>query len=244
MKGHLLDLVSHTHELGCIDLIKITGNETTTKIEGLAEDRSIVLKAQFSNPVNEFNGTFGLPNLNNLKTLLNISEYKDDAIISVKRQDRNEEKNVPVGLHFTNKNNDFKNDYRFMVSEVVNDKLKVVDFKGTNWDVEFTPSDNNIGRFKMQAQINPDEVLFHVKTEDGNLMFYFGDPSTHAGNFVFQGDVTGNINGVWNYPIRQVIGILSLVGDKTMKISDKGAMEIVIDSGIASYNYILPAQSK
>jgi hypothetical protein len=244
MKDHLLDLVSHTHELGCIDLIKITGNETSTKIDGLAEDRSIILMAQFSKPVDEFNGTFGLPNLNNLKTLLSISEYKDDAIISVKRQDRNEQKNVPVGLHFTNKNNDFKNDYRFMVSEVVNDKLKVIDFKGTNWDVEFTPTDNNISRFKMQAQINPEETLFHVKTEDNNLMFYFGDPSTHAGNFVFQGNVTGNIVGTWNYPIRQVISILNLNGDKTMKISNDGAMEIVINSGIASYNYILPAQSK
>ena len=29
-----------------------------------------------------------------------------------------------------------------------------------------------------------------------------------------------------------------------MKISDQGAMQITVDSGLAEYNYILPAQSK
>jgi hypothetical protein len=29
-----------------------------------------------------------------------------------------------------------------------------------------------------------------------------------------------------------------------MKISDQGAMQITVDSGMATYNYILPAQSK
>jgi hypothetical protein len=29
-----------------------------------------------------------------------------------------------------------------------------------------------------------------------------------------------------------------------MRISDAGAMQITVDSGLAEYNYILPAQSK
>jgi hypothetical protein len=40
------------------------------------------------------------------------------------------------------------------------------------------------------------------------------------------------------------MSILGLSGDKTMKISDAGAMMITVDSGLAEYNYILPAQSK
>jgi hypothetical protein len=35
-----------------------------------------------------------------------------------------------------------------------------------------------------------------------------------------------------------------LSGDITMKISDQGAMQISVDSGIATYDYILPAQTK
>jgi hypothetical protein len=243
MKDHLLDLVSHTHDLGCIDLLKITGESKKTKIDGVAIDQSIVMQAQFASPIDDFKGTFGLPNLSNLKTILGIPEYKD-ADITVKRQDRKEETDVPVGLHFQNKNNDFHNDYRFMVSEVVNERLKNINFNGAVWDVDFTPSALNIQRLGMQAQANPDETLFQVKTEDSNLVFYIGDHSTHAGNFVFHSDVDGTISGNWNYPIKQVLGILNLSGDKTMKISNSGVVKITVDSGLATYNYILPAQSK
>jgi hypothetical protein len=37
---------------------------------------------------------------------------------------------------------------------------------------------------------------------------------------------------------------MDLVGDKKVKISEQGATEITVDSGIAVYNYFLPAQSK
>jgi hypothetical protein len=41
-----------------------------------------------------------------------------------------------------------------------------------------------------------------------------------------------------------VISILDLSGDKTFRISDDGAAQITVDSGLAVYNYILPAQTK
>ena len=40
------------------------------------------------------------------------------------------------------------------------------------------------------------------------------------------------------------MSILNLTGDKTMRISDQGALQITVDSGITEYEYILPAQSK
>ena len=46
------------------------------------------------------------------------------------------------------------------------------------------------------------------------------------------------------FPISQVISILNLNGDATMKISDQGALQIIVDSGIAVYEYILPAMTK
>jgi hypothetical protein len=243
MRDNLLDLVGHTYDVGCIDLIKITGNEDVTIISGLSDDRSVVLNAQFNTQIEEFGGTFGLPNLSNLKTLLNIPEYKDNAEITVTKQTRNDVK-VPVGMHFENAAGDFKNDYRFMSSEIISDKLKEVKFKGANWDVTFEPTTSSIQRLKFQAQANPDETTFQSKTDDGYLKFFFGDHSTHAGNFVFQPDVTGILKKEWHWPIKHVISILDLLGDKTMRISDAGAMEITVNSGIATYNYILPAQSK
>jgi hypothetical protein len=243
MRDHLLDLVEHSFDLGCIDLIKITGTAKDTVIDGMAEDRSVVVQGKFLAPVPEFIGTFGMPNLSKLKILLNLAEYRESAEITVKRQERNGEQ-APVGLHFKNAAGDFKNDYRFMTSEIIAEKLKTVKFKGATWHIEFEPTVAGIQRLKMQAQANSEEPNFAVKTEGTDLKFQFGDHSTHAGEFVFQPGVTGQLKHAWSWPVKQVISILDLTGDKTMKISDDGAAEITVNSGIAEYRYILPAQSK
>jgi len=240
MKDHLLDLVEHTFDLGCIDLVKITGTDKETVISGLAEDRNVVVEGAFANPVADFIGTFGMPNLGKLKILLNLQEYKEDAKLSITRKDTG----APDGINFENKVNDFKNNYRFMASEIVNEKLKTVKFKGVNWNIEFEPTNASIQRLKMQAQANAEEVNFQVKTEGTDLKFFFGDHSTHAGNFVFQPGVSGQLKRAWSWPIKTVISILDLTGDKVFKISDDGAAQITVNSGLATYNYILPAQSK
>lgn len=243
MKDFLQDIVQHTHALGFIDLVKITGSDEETNIEGLAEDRSVIVQGKFKKPIAEFIGTFGMPNLNKLNTLLNIPEYKEGAEISINTQDRNGE-NVPVGLHFENARGDFKNDYRFMVSEIINEKLKSVKMKDVGWAVEFEPSVAAIQRLKFQAQVHSEETTFIAKTDDGHLKFYFGDHSTHAGNFTFQPDVTGTLKHGWHWPIQQVMSILSLPGDTQMRFSDEGVGMISVDSGLAEYRYLLPAQSK
>ena len=101
-----------------------------------------------------------------------------------------------------------------------------------------------IQRLAYQAQVHAEETTFIAKTEDGHLKFYFGDHSTHAGNFVFQPDVEGKLAHGWAWPVLQLQQILKLPGDKTMMFSDQGAAQINVDSGIAVYEYILPAQSK
>jgi len=243
MKDHLLDIVQHTHGLGVIDLVKITGTQNDTTLEAIAEDRSVILQAKFKGPLADFIGTFGMPNLGKLNTVLNIPEYKEDAKITVSTQDKNGEQ-IPVGIHFENKVGDFKNDYRFMSSEIINDKLKSVRMKQVAWNVDIVPSVANIQRLKFQASANSEENNFVAKIENGNLKFYFGDHSSHAGNFVFQQGVNGKLSKAWAWPVAVVISILSLPGDKTFKISDEGAAMITVDSGIAEYNYILPAQTK
>jgi hypothetical protein len=240
MKDHLLDLVEHTLKLGCIDLVKITGDDKSTEIFGVAEDRSVVVEGKYSNPVPEFIGLFGMPNLAKLNILLNLTEYKDGAELTVTRKDTG----APDGITFQNATKDFKNTYRFMASEIVTEKAKTVKFKGVNWNIEFEPSIASIQRLKMQAQANIEEVNFQAKTENGDLKFSFGDHSTHSGSFVFQSSVQGQLKRAWSWPIKTVISILDLTGDKVMKISDDGAAQITVDSGLATYTYIIPAQSK
>jgi hypothetical protein len=243
MRDHLLDLVEHTYDLGCIDTIKITGDANETLINGVAEDRSVVVEGKFLVPVADFVGTFGMPNLSKLKILLNLGEYRENARINVLKQNRNGT-DVLSGLHFENAAGDFKNDYRFMTSEIVEEKLKTVKFKGVTWHVEFEPTVVGIQRLKMQASANAEENTFKAMTSNSDLKFSFGDHSTHAGEFVFHPGVSGALKRVWPWPVKQFISILDLTGDKTVRISDDGAAMITVNSGIAEYNYILPAQSK
>jgi hypothetical protein len=243
MKDFLQDLVAHTHNLGFLPLVKITADDKTLSIESMAEDRSVILNAKAKEAVEAIEGTFGMPNLNKLDIILKCPEYKENFTINVVKQERNGE-TIPTGLHFQNGAGDFENDYRFMNQDVINEKLKSVKFKGANWDIEFNPGMSSIQRFKFQSAAHSEENNFQVTTKDGNLVFSFGDASTHAGNFVFQSGVNGKLKQTWSWPVTQVQSILNLTGDITMRIADAGALNITIDSGIAVYDYILPAQSK
>jgi len=203
----------------------------------------VIMQANTKNAQVEMKGTFGMPNLNKLDIHLKCPEYKDEATIDVVRQDRNGVQ-IPTGIHFENKTGDFKNDYRFMNAEIINEKLKTVKFKGAAWDVEVSPTMASVQRFKMQATANAEETVFTVLTDGTDVKFKFGDASTHAGEFIFATGVTGSLKNEWAWPVQQTLAILSLDGDKVMKFSDQGAMQIQVDSGLATYEYILPAQSK
>lgn len=243
MRDYLLDIVSHTHSLGIIELLKITGTENETLINAVSEERIAILEAKFHNPIPEFIGVFGMPNLAKLNTILNIPEYREDATVNILTNTK-DDATVPVGIHFENKDADFKNDYRFMSADIVNDKLKTVKFKGVKWGVEIEPSVASIQRLKFQASANSEETSFVARVENQNLVFYFGDHSSHAGNFVFAHNVTGSLTKSWHWPIGAVISILGLPGDKMIRFSDEGAAKITVDSGLAVYEYILPALTK
>jgi hypothetical protein len=245
MKDYLQDIVAHTHALGVIDLVKITGDSGVTNIEAMTEDRSVIVQAKFNNPVPEFMGLFGMPNLGKLNTILNIPEYKEDAKISLTTQDDGTGKQIPSGLHFENKDGDFKNDYRFMVGKVISEKLRTVKMtKAVKWNVELEPTVASITRLKYQASANSEETVFTVKTDGNKLKFYFGDHSTHAGDFVFADGISGSLAKGQAWPVGAVIGILGLSGDKKMYFSDDSVLRITVNSGIATYDYLLPAQSK
>jgi hypothetical protein len=241
MRDQLLDLVQHTFDLGFIELLKITGTEDSTKIYSLAENKSVVINGEFAGPMTDFIGSFGMPNLNKLKIILGLSEYRENAKISVLRRGADQQ---PEGIEFENSFGDFRNSYRFMMANIVDEQLKTYNFKAPAWTLEFEPSVNAVQRLKMQAQANSEQTVFRTTTEKNNLKFYFGDHSSHAGNFVFESDVSGILKNSWSWPVQHVIGILGLVGNKTLRISDQGLMQITVDSGLAVYNYNILAQTK
>tara|TARA_B100000683_G_scaffold257297_1_gene278655 strand:+ start:360 stop:1097 length:738 start_codon:yes stop_codon:yes gene_type:complete len=241
----LRDIVKHTHGLGFLDLVKIAGTSDETTIDSMAEDRSVILQGSFHKPQSEMVGTFGMPQLNKLDIHLKCPEYKDKAKISVLTGERNGAK-VPTGIHFENEKGDFKNDYRFMNAEIINEKLKTVKFKGVKWDVEIEPSVASVQRFNFQSIANTEHNSFVVRTEDGNLIFSFGDAASHGGEFVFANGVDGTLNKGWSWPVGQVLQILKLSDSAkvTLHFSNEGAMMVSVDSGLGKYQYIIPAQAQ
>jgi len=242
MQDILQDIVSHTHKLGFITTLKVTAEDNTT-IESMADDRSVIMTATTHSPVAEFKGIFGMPDLGKLDYHLKNPEYRENANVEVIEAERNGEV-IPTHIHFENAAGDFQNDYRFMNKAIIEEKLKSVKFKGGSWNVEITPSMASIARMKLMAGAHSEETVFQVRTVDGNLNFYFGDEATHAGSFTFEHGVGGTLTHTWAWPVAQTIAILNLDGDKTMSITDQGAMQISVDSGMAKYDYILPAQQK
>ena len=247
MKDILQDVVAHTHALGFLPLVKVTSEDGATSVDSMAEDRSVILSATTHTAVTEFTGTFGMPNLDKLALHLKNPEYQKDAKIDVVEAERNGE-TIPTHIHFENNAGDFQNDYRFMNKAIIEEKLKSVKFKGAGWAVEFKPSVASIARMKLMSAAHSEEPTFNVTTKvtgsATDLVFSFGDASTHAGEFVFQNAVEGKLQHTWSWPVAQVQAVLGLNGDLTMSISDQGAMKITVDSGMATYDYILPAQSK
>ena len=91
---------------------------------------------------------------------------------------------------------------------------------------------------------------YNVKTETtggvNDLIFSFGDSATHAGSFVFQNAVEGNLSHTWSWPVAQVLQILKLSDSAKVMLhfSNEGAMMISVDSGLGKYQYIIPAQAQ
>jgi hypothetical protein len=244
MKDILADIVSHTNKLGFLNIVKVTGDDKKTLIDSMADDRSVIMYAETANPYPQMIGTFGMPQLEKLRYLVDGKEYQENAKIEVVTAVRNGE-TIPVGLHFENKDGDFKNDYRFMNQEIINEKLKTVKFRGVKWDVEVTPALNAIQRFAFQAGANTEHTTFLAKTDGDQLKFTFGDISSHGGEFVFATGVAGKLNKGWTWPVGPVLNILKAadVNNTTMSFSNEGAMQITLDSGLATYKYIIPAQA-
>jgi hypothetical protein len=244
MFDHLKDIVQHTYGLGVISMIKVTGDANSTAINAFDQaTKTVVLNAEFKAPIAEFQGVFGMPNLDRLNTILNIPEYREDAKLTVATQKDADGTDVPASINFENKGGDFKNSYRFMSTAVINDQLKNVKMKPVKWGVEVNPTALSIQKLKFQAMAHSDATTFSSKTENGELKFFFGEASSHAGSFTFA-TTSGSLSKQLNWPVSVVNSILSLPGDKTFKISDDGVAEITVDSGLAVYHYMLPAQTK
>lgn len=244
MRDCLLDIMKNTCAIEQINLLKITGTKTSTTVEAIAENNSVILQAKLKNPMPEFaDMVIGLPNISKLRSILGVQEYKENGTITLTWKTTDTGTSVPDGLQFNNERGDFTNTYRFMGSTVVAEKSKSVEFNNPpKWVIDFEPTNASIIRFKTQAFIHKEETNFKVGLVGSDLIISFGDHSNHAGKFVIQQNVKCILPPKCLWPVSAVLEILALSGSKRISISSGSLLKITVDTDLCTYNYLLPAQ--
>jgi hypothetical protein len=241
MKDILKDLITHTFGIGGIEVVKVVGTDTETSVEAVGAGNTVIVNAQLKEARAELKGTFGMPKMDRLLRILNIPEYESEAELST----TTDPSGALNGLVVKNKGGDFYNDYRFMSEAVISDQLLSAKLRREPaWDVDIEPHLASIQRLKFQSGALSEETTFYAKAEGGKLVFYFGDPSSASGNFVFQTGIAGTLDKPWNYSVPVVNSILALSGTKKLRFSNGGIMQIIVDSGTAVYTYSMPALTK
>jgi len=247
VKDSFKDILRHTHNLSFITDAKLTGDEEEgTKIEAVAEDRSVVMYGSLTKPVDALDGHIvGLHRMGVLQGYINGPMFDTDAAdISVVKQNRGGN-DMPTEIKF-NSNSGHTAFYRFMGEDAAKE-IQVPMFKGSEWEVTIEPTKQNLQDLQYFSGIlGSFEPTFEVEVTDGELTFSIGTGASDRSVVPIASGVKGKLANVHSYPLAQVISIMKLsdVEQCTMNFSDKGALSITVDSGIGSYDYIIPAKMR
>lgn len=239
-----MDILKHTHGLGFIELVKLTGDDKSVTIEAMDPDKSVVVNGTLNTPIDKLEGTIGLSRLSVLSGYINYPPFSSDnansGIVKHKVHD------TPFEIKFDSKAGHVSH-YRFMAESVANDQIKVPPFKGATWNVEIEPTKRGLRDLAtMNGILGSFESVFSVQTVNNNLEFSIGAAGSDRTKLVFAEDVQGVLAHTWSWPLSQVLSILKLQDTSKsckMSFSDQGALKIEIDSEMGTYQYILPARS-
>ena len=246
IKDILKDVLKHTHNLGIFEMVKVTGDVEKTVVETVDADKTVIFKGETHNPYPEFvDSTVGLSRMAVLKGYLDYPGFDGEGSdTKINTQERNGD-TVPVEVEFTSADGNDAH-YRFMLADVINQQLKAIKFKGAEFDLNIVPTDKNL---KDMAYFNSVlgglEANFSPKTDGTKLWFHIGDGVSDRTKILLSNDIDGSITGDWKWPLDIVLKILRLsdTGNCVMSINDQGLLQIIVDSGIAKYTYLLPARS-
>lgn len=247
VKDVLKDLVAFSVPLN-FTTISVTGNDTTTLFEAVREDRRVIMKATVSEPVLEFTGHFGMPNLKVLKGYVEIfsgletidEQTGSNLVIDVQRNHKSDP-TVATDIQFKVPGSTAI--YRLQKDNIP-DQPNMKD--GIKWDAEVVqPTRSKINEFSAFASILSDvEKNFSVKTDGSMLKFYIGDENgaTSKVNFVFADGLKNKVDPGVYWACSDFLTIMNLAAnaDTTVKITNLGVIQIIVNTGVITYNFMLP----
>ena len=248
MKDILKNLVSFAVPLN-FSTIRVTGVENGTLFEAVREDGGvIIMKAASSTPIEEFVGTFGMPNLKILKgyvdTFSTIEETDDKGVSNLKieiQRNYKPDPTVPTDIQFSTPGSNAI--YRLQKDNLPRQPSMKESIK---WDAEVVqPPRSKITEFSSFASILSDvEKNFSVKSVGSLLKFYIGDEnsSTSKVNFVFADGLKSKIAPAKHWACNDFLTIMNLAAnaDTVVKFTNLGIIQITVDTGIMTYDFMLP----
>jgi len=258
--NYLRDIVKYTTKLGA-NSVKISGDNGVVTVEACDEtNKTVVIKGTLIKPSPDLEGICGLSDLEWLTSYVNAYKHKDDVATVIRKEktfnqqmndsdgnalvDENGEvktesitKNMIEEIHFA-RGTQMKNQYRVMDTRLLPEQPK---FGGLPWAIEIEPTKQAIDLLSTQSGFGV-ETEFGVVTDENTLYLTFGSSAV----IEFAYDVEGTLDKPWRWETKRVLDILKLSNDAECKMgfSDKGAMQITLNSGLAEYNYIVPAKAK
>jgi len=246
VKDALKDVLYHTHGLGIFEMVKIRDAEGETNIETTDPQKTVIVMGKTLTQVAEFeDSTVGLSRLDVLNSFLSFENFNSEksSVKVVNKQRKGVD--APEEVEFTSEDGTTAN-YRFMLADVINQQLKEIKFKGAAYDLEIVPTEKNyrdLGYF--ESALGKYEGQFTPKIENGDLYFYIGDNGGDRSKVLIQSGVTGTLAREYAWPLSIVLKIMKLGTNGTIKMSfnsNKGLLEILINSGIGEYKYLLPSK--
>lgn len=244
----LTDILAQTHGLGFMEMMKIDSSATETTIAAINDDKSVVAYGTLNSPLTELDGVVGLSRMAVLQGYLKFEHFNDaNSTIEIKTTQR-DGSDVPTEISFSGPNG-HASSYRFMHKDVVEEQVKVPNFKGAAWDVVIAGSDEIMKDLSyFNGILGAFEATFTAKTDaNGDLNFYIGSGPTDRATVPVAKNVNGTLTGNLTWPLVETLAILKLASkadDCILSFSNKGVLKIEMETSIGSYEYLLPARSK
>lgn len=242
MRDMLLTVIKNV--TGMVDVIKVTGTETETKLQAVDDSMNFFIEAILP-PIPEFQGEFGLTNLSLLRRLLEFSSYKtDDASFTVERfVDQN--RDAPVQFSFKDASGVGGATFRLMNAKNVPDQAEI---RNIPWDITFKPSKGKLSEFQELAGIYSEvDKFFSIKTEAGKLLLCVGDDtsSTHYASLVVHEDSKATVNSSAVYSTQQFLSVLKIVGNLDFEIKvTRSVLGIESVTPVGTFKYYFRATSR
>lgn len=240
MREQLTDIIRQVAPL--FKKIKITGDDSSTKVEAFDDDKILVLRASLKEPVAEFTGQFGISSLPMLGGLLSQVTYKaEGASLLVHRSD--------VG--------DYVSEFEFREKrggltrfKTMNPRLvESAQISNIPWHIMIQPTKSSIAELTSFAALFAEvDTMFGVKVDNQTLFITIGGGAsgTHTSSVVFATDIKENYSSAGaTYNTRHLLAVLKNAGTNPTEVrfSELGVASVIVETDYGIYTYYLRAKS-